>query len=652
MKSYIIYIIEAFLCSGLFLVLYRWLIVKKPNYGFCRKYLVVTMLLSVVIPMLNVPLYPQQTIYLEVPIMTTAITEPTEPQEAATEFVPTVVAERTTAEPVVTESRLTAEEIWFYSIAAIYLIVLAMSIAFIIKELLSAARLKRRSEITPTPHYQLAVSNLIETPFSFWRTVFIRSDHNDLERSQILSHEASHVAHRHSIEKLFMAVLRSIFWFNPFVWIAERRLEEVQEWQADSDALADGYSVDSYRLTIIKQLFGCNPELTSGAANSLTKIRFMKMKQKDYQGSKFMQTAATVVLSSALFLSFGCGPSDSRIANNDLFDHPANRVIFTVDRFFDDAEDMGNRHYISSLKDKFGQIAIGIETFENYKTNSSTEPYPTVTVAVNHIETAKSPTDWKLRWVKESTNIFVDGKKSNHNDLTSLKSGDYEKIYFHNDADDKFDFVYIEKTKFKVAIYNYTVIIDNLDENSTHKIPDLILPGGVGFHDDVFIYQTHGFNAAAPLAKFAIDGKLVDYATFRQQMNRVADVIIYRNMEAEDRFGKDSKEVVELRTENDVFIRYENKNGSISPCLNMKPADYEQISAAIKQRKIANKQKGIETLVTLYVDSFVPDETYKDLVANCIDTSDNELIYILERYKDSTVTVNAHRKITTSILQE
>ena len=651
MKPYIIYVIEAFLCSGLFLVLYRWLIARKTNYSFCRKYLIVTMLLSVVIPMLNVPLYPQQTIYLEVPIMTTAIAQPAEQQTSEVETVETVETESATvAQPEVTESRLTAEEIWFYSIVAIYIIVLVMSIALIMKGLLAVARLKRQAEITTTERYQLAVSGKVETPFSFWRTIFIRTDHNEMERRQIISHEASHVAHHHSIEKLFMTVLRSLFWFNPFLWIAERRLEEVQEWQADADALADGYTVESYRLTIIKQLFGCNPELTSGATNSLTKTRFMKMKQKDYQGSKSLQTAATVVLSSALFLTFGCGPStDTRIKDLDYSD---NKIIFTVDRFFDDAQGIGNRHFISSVNDKFGNFANGIETFENYKTNSSTEPYPTVTVAVNNIETAESPTDKKLRWVKESTNIFVDGKKANYNDLKSLKSEDYVKIYFHNDPDDKFDFVYIEKTKYKVAVYNYSVIIDNLDEKSTHKIPDLILPGGIGFHDDVFIYQTHSFNAAAPLAKFAIDGKLVDYATFRQQMDRVAEIIIYRNMEAEDRFGKGIKEVVELRTEKDVFIRYNNDNGNINPYLNMKPADYEKISAVIKQRKSANRQKGIETIVHLRVDSFVPDDTYKDLIANCIDTSDNELIYVFERYKDTTITINTFTRATHSILKE
>lgn len=53
------------------------------------------------------------------------------------------------------------------------------------------------------------------------------------ERRQILTHEASHVRHRHSYERLFMSALRSVFWFNPFFWMAEKDLEEVQEWEAE-----------------------------------------------------------------------------------------------------------------------------------------------------------------------------------------------------------------------------------------------------------------------------------------------------------------------------------------------------------------------------------------------------------------------------------
>ena len=52
------YILEVLICSGLFLVLYRWLLAGKVGYRICRTYIVGTMLLAAVIPALDVPLYP------------------------------------------------------------------------------------------------------------------------------------------------------------------------------------------------------------------------------------------------------------------------------------------------------------------------------------------------------------------------------------------------------------------------------------------------------------------------------------------------------------------------------------------------------------------------------------------------------------------
>ena len=49
------YILELIICSGIFLVVYRWLLAKKVSYGMCRAFILTSMLLAVVIPAMNVP---------------------------------------------------------------------------------------------------------------------------------------------------------------------------------------------------------------------------------------------------------------------------------------------------------------------------------------------------------------------------------------------------------------------------------------------------------------------------------------------------------------------------------------------------------------------------------------------------------------------
>ena len=77
---------------------------------------------------------------------------------------------------------------------------------------------------------------------------------------------------RHSAERIAVELVRSLFWFNPFVWIAGRWLQEVHEWEADRDVLDAGYDLTEYRTVIFHQLFGHNPDIACGLNLSLIHI--------------------------------------------------------------------------------------------------------------------------------------------------------------------------------------------------------------------------------------------------------------------------------------------------------------------------------------------------------------------------------------------
>ena len=55
--SAIRYIIEVIICSGLFLVIYRWLLARKVSFRLCRAYIMATMILATAIPAMDVPMY-------------------------------------------------------------------------------------------------------------------------------------------------------------------------------------------------------------------------------------------------------------------------------------------------------------------------------------------------------------------------------------------------------------------------------------------------------------------------------------------------------------------------------------------------------------------------------------------------------------------
>ena len=312
--SVLSFIVESLICSGLFLVLYRWMLAKKVSFRLCRVYLIVTMVLSVTIPMMDVPLYPSEKMagltewtvfsfddFSAVPVVTEEVVAVNQNSEA-------IKAEAST--------QITGRSIDLKLILAIlYTLVGVVSLSLLAYNTARIYRLRSKSKLTYEEDYTLAEHEDIKTPFSFIRTIFMGFNYEPQERRQILTHEASHVRHRHSYERLFMSVLRSIFWFNPFFWMAEKDLEEVQEWEADKDVLDEGWNLKTYRTTIFKQLFGYNPDITCGLNHSLTKQRFIMMTQSHRGKGAWLRLAATLPVIAATFFAFGCGTKQAEMTN-------------------------------------------------------------------------------------------------------------------------------------------------------------------------------------------------------------------------------------------------------------------------------------------------------------------------------------------------
>ena len=344
--SVISFIVESLICSGLFLVLYRWMLAKKVGFKICRAYLIVTMVLSVTIPIMDVPLYPSENVVRLSEWTVFSYDDfgavPADLEEA--------VAVNQNSEAIKPDSsaQITGKSIDLKLILSIlYTLVGAISLALLAYNTARIYRLRSKSKLTYEEDYTLAEHEDIKTPFSFIRTIFMGFNYEPQERRQILTHEASHVRHRHSYERLFMSVLRSIFWFNPFFWMAEKDLEEVQEWEADKDVLDEGWNLKTYRTTILKQLFGYNPDITCGLNHSLTKQRFIMMTQSHRGNGAWIRLAATLPVIAAVFLAFGCGVKSEAKAEKTA-------TNLTSDR----QEPLTFRIHVAKSKDEKGTYSI------------------------------------------------------------------------------------------------------------------------------------------------------------------------------------------------------------------------------------------------------------------------------------------------------
>jgi hypothetical protein len=82
-------------------------------------------------------------------------------------------------------------------------------------------------------------TNLHDAPFSFFRNLFWKNSiliNSDLGK-QILKHEMVHIEQKHSIDKLFIQIIQSVFWFNPIFYFIKKEINLIHEYLADHKAV-------------------------------------------------------------------------------------------------------------------------------------------------------------------------------------------------------------------------------------------------------------------------------------------------------------------------------------------------------------------------------------------------------------------------------
>lgn len=343
MKSPLLYLMEVLFCSGLLLGLYRLLLVRRIPYRACRRYLVAAMVAAAVIPALNIPLYPADTVFYPLPLIEAPAEAVLPARDAATAGsaadadVGTLAAEASAVPGPASADRAAA---WRGGVAALYGAVALLSLGLLGVRMLRIRRLRRRAHLTPGDGYMLAEHPVIASPFSFLRTVFMSPACTGLRREMILCHERSHVRHAHTAERIALEVVRCLYWINPFVWIAGRWLEEVQEWEADADVLKAGYDLTAYRIVIFRQLFGYNPDMTCGLNHSFTKNRFLMMTRFEMHRHALWRLGAAipVVAGMMMLCSFTvrtaeppvAGPAEAPTAGAPVAEEASRGDAYTV----------------------------------------------------------------------------------------------------------------------------------------------------------------------------------------------------------------------------------------------------------------------------------------------------------------------------------
>jgi TonB family protein len=265
METLGIYLLKMLICSAVLYGYYRAALFNERFHQWNRFYLLAAMVLSVVVPFVNIPLFTEQT------VVVTAV--------SAMPWNMGIVAR-----PV--EHSFTWQDVVAAAGLAISLVLMVRILVSLVK-LLTAYRQNPVSRMDEK--VQLIVTELNNAPFSFFNWLFWRQDIDpeSANGQRMLAHELTHIRERHSFDKLFTELLLCVFWMNPFFWLMRKELDMIHEFLADRKAIGrqDGKAFAEMILQAIHvqpQYAMTNPFFSSQIKRRLQMITTSKTPQCTY----------------------------------------------------------------------------------------------------------------------------------------------------------------------------------------------------------------------------------------------------------------------------------------------------------------------------------------------------------------------------------
>jgi TonB family protein len=223
------YFLEANICLWIVALLYQWLLRNETSFGFQRAFLLCGAAASLLFPLVHFDYA-----FKSIPALYHWI---------PTQLLPELVIGNSPG--LIQENTPSPWTIWQIFASAYSVITLVFVIRFSF-QMVMLIRWIRSSSFKQVENYSLIESDANRSSFSFFHFIFIgnASQFSQEEKNQIIQHELVHAQYFHSIDILFIELIRLLFWFNPAVYSLKNHLKDIHEYQADAKVATqtDAYS--------------------------------------------------------------------------------------------------------------------------------------------------------------------------------------------------------------------------------------------------------------------------------------------------------------------------------------------------------------------------------------------------------------------------
>ena len=141
--------------------------------------------------------------------------------------------------------------------------------------------------------------------FSAMGYIFLNSELSDDEAQEIIKHEQNHLRKYHFIDIIFIEAIKSFQWFNPAVYLLDRSLRAIHEYQADKECLCSGITISRYQNLLLNQVFKTKAfNLTNSFSNpSMIRKRMVMMTRKPTSSLSNLKLLLAIPAAGILFFS-------------------------------------------------------------------------------------------------------------------------------------------------------------------------------------------------------------------------------------------------------------------------------------------------------------------------------------------------------------
>ena len=212
------YLFRASMYLLLFYGCYGLLLRRNTFFGLNRAYLLTSVVLSLLLPLLALPAETANALpvgAITLPTFTTGGSQPDQP------------------------NGLTITD-WLWLLYGVGVLVMLIRLGLNVRAVFRLIRCgvaERRAEFTLIRLPNNSSPEARMPSFSFGRYLVLNYTDSLTEPDTLIRHEAAHIRQFHTADVLFLEMVQATFWFNPVVWFYKRALQIVHEFLADKAAV-------------------------------------------------------------------------------------------------------------------------------------------------------------------------------------------------------------------------------------------------------------------------------------------------------------------------------------------------------------------------------------------------------------------------------